>query len=171
MSEKSTTKITRPHLSRAPSVNQLCWFIFAILVAHVIEELPRFPEWATRHFGTTTTGFFILSHIPLLVGAYFIVYRSSKDQKNGIWISLAVLLQWALFVNGLFHIATTLAFGEYSPGVVTAVILYVPFTIYLLKRIIRDGYLSHKQVVGSCARGTVLAASMIGSLWLETGFI
>src|SRR3989442_11756638 len=171
MNEKPITKITNSQLSHALSVNQLCWFIFAFLVAHVLEEFPGFPEWATRHFGTTTTGFYILSHIPLLTGAFFIVYRSSKDQKNGAWIFLAVLVQWALFVNGLFHLTTTLVFREYSPGVVTALVLYVPFTVYFLKRVIRDGYLSHKQVVISCVGGTVLTALIIGSLWLDMEFI
>lgn len=159
----------RPTFVSRLSVNQLCWFIFAFLVAHVIEEFPRFPEWATRHFGTTTTGFYILSHIPLLMGVFFIVYRSSRDQRHGIWISFAVLVQWALFINGIFHVTTTLGFGEYSPGLVTALVLYLPFTIYFLKRILRDGYLSHTQVASSCIGGTVLAVLIISSLWLNMG--
>ena len=160
-------KITRIPSAYALSVNQLCWFILASLAAHVIEELPHFPEWATRYFGTTTTSYYILSHIPLLMGVFFIVYRGSKGRKNGIWISLAVLVQWALFANGLFHLTTTIMFGEYSPGVVTALVLYIPFTIYFLKRVMREGYLSYTRLVSSCVGGTVLTALIIGSLWLD----
>ena len=41
------------------------WLVFGALVTHVLEELPGFPAWATAHFGTTTTQWFVLSHLPL----------------------------------------------------------------------------------------------------------
>jgi len=43
------------------------WLPLAVFGAHVAEEyVSGFPEWATRHFGTTSRRFFIASHVVLI---------------------------------------------------------------------------------------------------------
>jgi hypothetical protein len=48
------------------------------LLLHVAEELPNLPAWAKKHFGTTTTEWFVLSHIPLLSLAGWICHRAAR---------------------------------------------------------------------------------------------
>jgi hypothetical protein len=145
--------------------------MFVLLVLHIAEELSSFPAWATRHFGTTTTSFYIVSHIPLVAAVLYLVRRASAPSTTTIWIWLIVSVQWALVMNGLFHAITTLLFQEYAPGVATGVGLYFPFTAYLLRRVLAEHYLTGGQIIASCMVGTVVSALFVASLWLHADFI
>ena len=43
-----------------------------------------------------------------------------------------------MLANGLFHIVGTVALGRYCPGVVTATLLYLPFSVLFLRAIVRE---------------------------------
>ena len=145
------------------------WFVLAALVFHVAEEVPNFPQWATRHFGTTSTTYFVLSHIPLFAAVLYIVYQASRPVVDAVWVWLLIAVQSALAVNAVFHILTTIWFREYSPGLVTSVLIYGPVTAYLLPRAARQ--LRALPTAMACATGTCISALMIASLWLDITFI
>jgi hypothetical protein len=81
------------------------------------------------------------------------------------------MIQWALGTNGVFHVATTLLFREYSPGVVTGAGLYLPFTVYFLHRVLADRHLTTAQAAAGCLAGTAVSALWIASLWLDMDFV
>lgn len=143
---------------------RIYWLPLLALCAHVAEELPGFPGWATRHFGTTTTEWFVLSHIPLVgIAAYISFAATRKGAGASIWWLYVV--QAALFWNGLFHVAATIAFREYSPGVVTAVLLYAPLTVFMLPKLGES--LSRRQAISAGVVGALLSGALTGSLWLD----
>jgi hypothetical protein len=148
----------------------LPWATFALLAVHVAEEVPAFPAWATRHFGTTTPAFYVLSHIPLLAAVFYIA-RNAAAGAGTQWLWLAAAIQAGLAANGLFHLATTVVFGEYSPGVVTGAGLCVPFAVYFLSRVRGHGALRGAQVVTACVAGVVVAILLTASLWLHMDFV
>jgi hypothetical protein len=144
------------------------WFVLTALVLHVVEEIPAFPQWATRHFGTTSLTYFVLSHIPLLAAVVYIAHRASRSGVAAVWVWLLTAVQSALAANGVFHVVATLWFREYSPGLVTSVLLYVPVTAYLLPRAARQ--LGPLPTAMACGTGICVSALLIASLWLDVTF-
>lgn len=55
-------------------------------------------------------------------------------------------MQAILFVNAVIpHLAMTLRFRLYSPGVVTAILITIPFSIYLFQRAFAEQILTLEQ--------------------------
>jgi hypothetical protein len=138
-------------------------------VLHVAEELPNFPEWATRHFGTTSTAYFVLSHVPLFAAVIYIVYQASRPVAGALWLWLLIAVQFALVINAVFHVVTTIWFREYSPGVITGVLVYAPVALYLLPRGAR--LLGPLPTATACAAGAGVSALMVASLWMDITFV
>ena len=42
------------------------WLPLLVFMAHVAEEYPRFPAWATRHFGATSKAWYVYAHMGLV---------------------------------------------------------------------------------------------------------
>lgn len=146
------------------------WIPAVIFLAHVAEEYPRFPEWATRHFGATSRAWYVYSHIVLVAMTVAISARAEAAAPGSTWPMLATSLQWVLATNALFHITTTFLFREYSPGVVTGAVLFLPATAYLFDRTLREGLLTPLQLAAALALGTVVGAAVVVSLWLHIDF-
>ena len=144
------------------------WFVPAAFLAHCGEELPRFPRWATEHFGTTTTRFYIASHalvlVPATLGAAHRAASRPDDPRAAFWAT-AVAVGYG--VNALFHVATTFLFRRYSPGLVTGVALVLPASGYTLWRARRDGPLTDAELVGASLTGSALCGAAVGSLFLD----
>ena len=143
------------------------WLVPATFLAHVVEELPCFPQWATKHFGTTTTQFYLASHavlVPALVGASARGARRPSDSRAAF---RATTVSAGLGVNAIFHIATTALFREYSPGVVTGAIGMLPAAAYTLYRTKRSRILNDQQIVGAVLAGTAITTAVVGSLFVN----
>jgi len=143
------------------------WLPSLALTIHVLEELSRFPAWATLRFGTTTPKWFAISHVPIFVMAFWISWRASRSPSTPTadWWLLAFVA--ALLTNGLFHIAALISFREYSPGVVSSVLLYIPMSVRLVPPLMRRLGRSGARAVFT---GVVLAAVATGSLWLDVSW-
>lgn len=149
------------------SPTRFYWLVPAAFLAHCAEELPRFPRWATRHFGTTTTRFYIASHCVLVPLVLESGARGSGQPGSQRAAFFATSVAAALGLNAVFHVATTALFRSYSPGLVTAVSALLPASAYTLYRTNRDGLLTDEQLVGAFLAGTALANAAVGSLYLD----
>lgn len=50
-------------------------------------------------------------------------------------------MQAVVALNVLWHVGAAVAFGGYVPGVVTAVLVNAPFSVYFFRRAAREGWL------------------------------
>ena len=142
------------------------WIPLLVFAAHMIEELPRFPTWATRHFGATSNAWYVYSHVVLV--ALIVSTSWWAETSEGTWGPLlAVAVMWSLGCNAVFHVVTTALFGEYSPGVITGVILLIPATIWVMWWAADRGVLSSGELVLAGVIGTVVQVAVIASLWLR----
>ena len=66
----------------------------------------------------------------------------------------------ALLANAATHPVQALAAGGYVPGVVTAVVLVLPFTLLALRRAVGDGAATRRGALAACAAGLVLQAPL-----------
>jgi hypothetical protein len=118
----------------------LIWLFPFILLFHELEEwnilkwykenyedLPNFTNLSIRIwiFGLSIFGFIstaVCFYIPIISVSAFL-------------LSLFILLT---FQNGLQHLYWTIYFKKYAPGIVTSVLVVIPFDIYTFYRIIEE---------------------------------
>lgn len=143
------------------------WLPSLYIVLHTIEELPYFGVWVTAHFGTHTTFVFALTHIPILLSVFLSSHMASKIGKNSSWVVLITAWQIQFGINAIFHIATSVLFREYSPGMVVAGSLGFVTTYYFISRIWREDRLSAKELSYSAILGAAMAAAAIGVLFID----
>lgn len=106
---------------------------------HLAEEAwggPGFVAWAGRHLseGFTRERFLLINAVAwpaMLAASLAAVFRPSMRWTP---VTLAVIV----LVNGVLHVASSLATTTYSPGVVTGVLLYLPLGILGLRRAGRE---------------------------------
>jgi len=145
------------------------WLSVVALLAHMLEELPAFPAWATEHFGTTSTRYFIVSHLPLVAMAAGIAWRSSRRGATIRWIWTAAVVQSALAANIVFHLGAAIAFREYAPGMVTAILLYPVVSAGLLLR--AHGHLGGVRLALAGVAGVLLSVAVTATVWIDVQFL
>ena len=127
----------------------MTWLPLLTFFAHMIEECPRLPAWATRHFGATSNAWYVYSHIVLVALIGSICWWAGVSPAKAWGPLLLIANSWSLACNAGFHIVTTWLFREYSPGVVTGTLL------------------SHSQIATAVAIGTVWQVGVVAGLWLR----
>lgn len=110
---------------------RLILFAPVLFICHVIEEAPGFVEWINHlvdrnitqslFLSVNMTGFIITAILSLLT-AY------TKDKT--ITIVTLAWLGFFMFGNALLHITATILYQLYSPGIITSIILYLPFILW-----------------------------------------
>lgn len=142
------------------------WLPLIVFLAHMAEELPRFPAWASRHFGYTSLPWYVYSHVLLVAIGISVGWWAAGSDSQGWAMIMGMALMFTLLLNGLFHLITTIMFREYSPGVITGMGLFVPATAYMLVRVYEEALLLPEQIGVAFIIGAVLQFLVIWSLYL-----
>lgn len=99
---------------------------------HVIEEWYwGFTDWASLVLDVNIGAerFLAINMIGLVL--FVIGAASAYREPRAAWIgvSLAALVG----VNAIFHTILSVAVGEYSPGTITGLLLYIPMSVIILR--------------------------------------
>ena len=70
------------------------------------------------------------------------------------WLGLAFVAM--TLINALTHIGASMRFRVYNPGLITSIVLFLPFTIWMLAREVSAGMLTGWQVVALLIAGVLL---------------
>ena len=103
----------------------LLWLFVPAYVVHVAEEwFGGFPQWIAMIAGRplAAAAFFIVNGIALALAVAGIRAAVRSDRYG--WIAVAVAT--IALVNTLAHAAGAALTRSYSPGLISAVVLYVP---------------------------------------------
>lgn len=96
---------------------------------HIAEEAPRFVVWTRLYPGlfskTLSTGEFVATNAVLML---VVLAAVALCRRRSLAVAGLAVASWQ-FSNAVFHIALTLTSGVYSPGVVTAIVIYVPLSV------------------------------------------
>jgi hypothetical protein len=111
--------------------------LLVIYMVHQIEEHlwpGRFRQFTNAHVFKSGS-----DHWPLDIGGVALV------NIGYVWLPLALAVAWPIelrwlglgwvgltLINGISHIATSIRFRIYNPGLVTSIVLFLPFTIWML---------------------------------------
>jgi hypothetical protein len=135
-------------MSRQPALRVLLLAAPLIFIAHFSEEAPGFVAWfnARVQRGITAPLFWTVNYTALgiTVGVVLLEWLSASALSAAVvvaWLSLLML------ANALFHIAGALADRAYMPGVVTAILLYLPFYAWVIRCTLDQGRLSRRFVM------------------------
>jgi hypothetical protein len=103
----------------------LLWLFVPAYLVHVSEEwLGGFPDWIGTVVGRPLppAAFFIINGVALVLVVAGIRAAIREDTHGWIAVTVATIV----LVNTLAHAAGAGLTGSYSPGLISAVVLYVP---------------------------------------------
>ncbi|MFM9860341.1 HXXEE domain-containing protein [Pseudoxanthobacter sp. M-2] len=142
-------------------------FIWALPLAYAIhipeEYFAGFTGWMGQHLHSRMTDQgFLLNNAAFMIILLSLTLWASRSRSS---LSAFVFLGWAsgnLFWNFVFHLVTTIYVDSYSPGLVTASLLYYPIAIWAAVLAVRCGRLGVSGAVGAFAIG---AGLMLFVIW------
>ena len=158
-----------PSLSR----NAVLALIGVTLVLHTAEEYLTFPSYlssASRlsrwlpppslllHPQYLRIALMLATVLPLAVIAWAIL-----RPRKALLISV-LLLESVLLVNAGWHILASLIRGGYAPGVITAVLINLPFGVYVLRRAVKEQWIRARTAWQLIGIAIVLHIVSLGSL-------
>ena len=126
---------------------QLLWGVPILLAIHNLEEAPFMEKWSKELplpiHPVVSTRQFVAAVTLLTVAGFAVTYFGIAVIKQPIGIWAVFEIQMIMLVNAIVpHLASTLRFRKYSPGVFTALLLNLPFSIYLFQRAMQEGLVS-----------------------------
>lgn len=128
-----------------------------IFVCHFLEESPRFVPWFNAHVARgITSDLFWTVNLTALVITLFVVVVEWLSRSSGSAILTAGWFGFLMGANALFHITGAFVDRAYVPGLITAVLLYVPYYSWMFTRTSRRA-----GVVAATAAALIGAAPML----------
>src|SRR5207248_3224607 len=122
------------------------WLLPLVFALHIREEWPAFVAWARKHASARySKSDYIKVHRAGLIAAFLwgaVIYSFPNRWSTSRFF--LVTLAPGLFFNTLFHIGASLRTRTYCPGVITALLLYLPVSVLLTGLAYRDHLLSIK---------------------------
>ena len=118
------------------------WAFPVVVTLHNLEEatwLPGFWQNRSWHLPISAAEFRIAAGLVAIL-AYMLTYLSIRGGKKSVSAYMMASFSTIMFLNAIWHIAAAVYVRSYAPGVVTAILLVLPVTIYLLRRALREGY-------------------------------
>ena len=129
------------------SFTRLLWFVPFLLAIHNVEEAPFMEKWSRElplpiHPAVSTRQF-VWAVTLLTVAGFAITYFGINTTKQPIGVWAVLEIQMIMLVNAIApHLVVSLRFQKYNPGVVTALFLNIPFSVYLFQRAMQVGLMS-----------------------------
>jgi hypothetical protein len=133
----------------------LLWLFVPAYVVHVAEEwVGGFPAWIGTVVGRPLPGaaFFIINGLALVLLVAGIRAAIQTDRYGWIAVAMATIV----LVNTCAHAAGALLTGAYSPGLISAVVLYVPLGSLALIRAV--DHAPRAQLLRGIAAGLMIHA-------------
>jgi hypothetical protein len=138
-----------PFLNSLP-FDRLLWLVPIFFAIHNLEEAPFMEVWSKKiplkvHPTVTTRQFFIAVTFLTVMGVlltYIALQYISKPTGYFLVLGIQAILLFNAFIP---HIGSTIRFRMYSPGVISAVLITLPFSFYLFRRAFAEHVLTVNQ--------------------------
>ena len=138
------------------------YLAFPLAMSSLGRQLPGWlPAPALRHSVTNLHVALVVGTVlPCMVIAWAIVSRS-----HGFLIA-SLFVEAVLLVNAIAHTLTALLAHSYVPGLITAVLINLPFGIYVFRRAVRDRWVRDYR-----AWQLIVAAIAVHLVWIGFGML
>lgn len=157
----------------------LLWLVPIFLTIHNLEEAIVMPAFlATRNaavpgslrqlippvtYKQFLTALIIITIIPYLIALFWL------SRKWAVYVLLG--FQVVMLINVFAHVMMALFLKGYAPGVATALLINLPFSVYLLRRALVEKWVSRKAAVLMFPIGLVIHGPALAGLMLLSGEI
>ena len=119
-----------------------------VYAIHHFEEhiIFNFRDWRLLYFSdnnplSTEVMFVILSTIMMIyIILHFIIENKASAQ------SVILFLMGSQVNNIIFHTGGTIVFQDISPGLITAILLYMPVNIFIAQKALQEGWISKRSL-------------------------
>jgi zinc transporter ZupT len=161
----------------------LQWLVFLCVALHNLEEglaakayFPKVKDLLRNRVPAA-----VLASIPsleqfyiALVGAtlvpFVLTVIATTGRPTRFKSYLVAVVAMGLLLNVFIpHVPAAVALGGYAPGVATAVLINLPFSIYFLRRSLREGRVDGRGLVVTAAIALTILLLGVPLLWLLTG--
>jgi hypothetical protein len=134
-----------------------------VFVAHFLEESPGFVPWFNAHVapGITQDTFWAVNITGLLITILLTLGFWATQSAASVLLVVA-WLSFLMLTNALFHITGAIVERAYVPGLVTAIALYLPYSVWVAVQVVR----SRRNATGVVAAAAVLGGIPHGSAWV-----
>lgn len=125
------------------SFRKMQWLFPLVVALHEGEEAVFMPKWVSAHGSRLplhpTAGVIFGGLLLLTLAACAITILSARSGEQSVWAYLLFGYAAAMLINVFVpHVPATLVFRAYTPGVVTAVLINLPFMSVLLFKAVHD---------------------------------
>jgi len=132
------------------SFDRLLWLVPIFFALHNMEEAPLMESWSKRlpfkFHPIASTRQFVIAVTSLTLAGFLATYLGVEYLHNSTGYLIVLGIQTVLFFNAFVpHIISTIRFRIYSPGVITATVITLPFSIYLFRRALNENLLNWAQ--------------------------
>ncbi len=117
-----------------------------IYALHHFEEhiVFNFREWRLRYFldnNPSSTEEILVTLISLILLSIFI--HLIKNNRGSAHIVLFYLMTTQV-ANAFFHIFFSIYYNDFSPGLITAICLYIPINVLIIRSALKEGFLKNR---------------------------
>ncbi|WP_277818659.1 HXXEE domain-containing protein [Bacillus sp. TL12] len=151
------------------------WLIPILFAFHNAEEYYFFPEMKylqpipmEENAGQKQYFFIALCILTTIV---FLLVCIHIILKKKVTLYILLVTQAMIFMNGWFHVGGAIVTERYVPGLVTALVLIIPFSLFWFREGIRSDWWKLKHVIASCVVGVLLLFPVIAGILLFTKMI
>lgn len=140
------------------------WVALAAYGLHILEEyMFDWKNWANRvlHLPVDWPGFYVTNSIVVVLGI-------AAAQIGWRIPAIALAFPALMLINAVFfHIAPFVVTKKFSPGLISAVAIFLPLGFWLFYGAAQDGVLSATTFLGAVALGAGLMACPVVMLKLK----
>ena len=142
--------------------SQATWLFPLVFALHVLEEAPQFRAWAQRYTSSKfTQGDFVRNNaMGMVIGIVFCLAVWFFPNRITVFLFFSLGINQS-FLNTLFHVGTTAAYGVYSPGLITSLTLYPPLFYYLSRLAYKQNLISTRGGIGALVVAAVIHAVVV----------
>lgn len=148
---------------RLPPFRGVIWLMPAAYLVHIVEEyLGGFPKWVTDDVhGRFDDAAFAANNLAFMAILVTLVAANFRQQTPIRGVLLATFASGNLFWDALFHIGMTPVLNRYSPGLVTAALLYYPICLLVGIVVVKEKILTPRQFFPAVVAGLALFAFVV----------
>ena len=102
----------------------------------------NFIEWKLKYFNHSAAALSTEAILSILVCVIvgFVFLHLVKNNKASAYIILYILFAIQI-INAVFHIFFSLYFNDFSPGLITSILVYLPGNYLIVRAAFQEGYL------------------------------
>jgi hypothetical protein len=145
-------------------LTHLFWLVPLLFALHNAEEAPRMADWAravdAQFMPAVSTMQFTVSVALLTLLVVVLTVLAVRGMPPRIGVPLMTGVQAIIFVNAFSHIGATIRYRRYSPGLMTAVLLNLPFSLILFHRALATAHLSWRGLLIALALAPILMVAL-----------